>query len=149
MNLDRAQASWVLGKLPVGDLPEVGAQMMIQGHEGPAILELASFHLPSVWDVPPALVERAFVESGRPSLDLAGALCREACFLLWELRPPGETLSALWSLVRGCSEVVWNSPLAELAGLALEWDEYTDEPEVRRRIEQALPAAGRRYLDSR
>jgi hypothetical protein len=146
MDVDRAQSSWKLGRLPVGDLPELGALLMMRGHEGPAILELASFHRPTEGDVPAALVERAFAEAGRPPLDLEGAMCREAAYLLRDLPSPAEALRALRDLVRGRAEFVYGGPLAELAGLAMEWEEFSDEPGVQRSLEEALPSARERYL---
>ena len=43
MDLDRVQAEWKLGHFSLEELPEVAAQLMVQGYEGGAILELASF----------------------------------------------------------------------------------------------------------
>lgn len=68
MDLDRAQWEWTLGTFPSRELPELAAQMMVQGFEGPAILELVSFHRPGPQEVPPDLVDRAFLETGRPPL---------------------------------------------------------------------------------
>jgi hypothetical protein len=81
--------------------------------------------------------------------NLEGALCREASFLLGEPRPPARVLKALWDLVRGRSEFVYGGPLAELAGLAMEWDESADQPMLRPSCENALPLAGERFLGKR
>ena len=76
MDLDRAQANWTLGHFNSEELPELAAQMMMQGFEGPAILELASFHRPINRDIPKGLVERAFLETGRPSISVVEASSR-------------------------------------------------------------------------
>jgi hypothetical protein len=70
MDLTRAQAEWKQGKYAFRseELTELAAQMMMQGFEGPAILELASFHRPMNRDIPQGLVDRAFEETGRPPL---------------------------------------------------------------------------------
>jgi hypothetical protein len=75
MDLTRAQAEWKLGRYAFRseDLPELAAQMMVQGFEGPAILELASFHRPMNRDIPQGLVDRAFEETGRPPLSKVAA----------------------------------------------------------------------------
>jgi hypothetical protein len=75
MDLTRAQAEWKLGRYAFRseELPELAAQMMMQDFEGPAILELASFHRPMNRDIPPGLVDRAFQETGRPPLTQVAA----------------------------------------------------------------------------
>jgi hypothetical protein len=75
MDLTQAQAEWSLGKYQFRseELPELAAEMMAQGFEGPAILELVSFHRPMNRDLPPGLVDSAFRETGRPPLSKAAA----------------------------------------------------------------------------
>jgi hypothetical protein len=74
MDLDLAQAEWTLDRFPYPQLPELAAPMMMQGFEGPAILEPVSFHRPGRWDVPPDLVELAFQEAGRAPLSPTDAV---------------------------------------------------------------------------
>ena len=68
MDFDKVQAEWVLGRFPRHQLPEVAAQAMMAGFEGPFILDLVGYAAPSLsrltWDV----VEGAFSEMGRPPL---------------------------------------------------------------------------------
>ena len=58
------QARWLLGLYPAEDLPEFAGQAMVEGHDGQAILELASFHQPTTYDIPPGLFDKALAEMG-------------------------------------------------------------------------------------
>lgn len=104
MDLTRAQAEWKLGKYAFRseELPELAAQMMMQGFEGPAILELASFHRPMNRDIPQGLVDRAFEETGRPPLTKVSAafiLARPVALDVVEDRlPPSKGASQILAL---------------------------------------------------
>jgi hypothetical protein len=129
MDLDRAQEDCALGRFPHEQLPELGAQMMMQGHDGPAILELASFHRPGRWDVPDRLVEQAFREAGFPSLSRVEAGLRfaerliEAC--LREEVEIDRLAGELSTLSIGNGELI-DSPLGPCFWTAFELTEYND-----------------------
>lgn len=78
MDFDRVQAEWVLGRYPPEDLPEVAAQAMMQGFEGPFILDLAGYAAPSLHLLTPAVVEGAFREMGRAPITERQAAMRLA-----------------------------------------------------------------------
>lgn len=107
MNLDHAQAEWTLGRFPYPQLPELAAQMMMQGFEGPAILELVSFHRPGRWDVPAELVDRAFREAGRTPLPPMRAL-----WLLAEREARGMVRGEVTPL-EGASRILRHVPWGE------------------------------------
>lgn len=78
MDIDLAQARWVLGMVPDDQLPELAAQAMVQGFEGPGIRDLASFDEPTLHLIKPEIVEQAFREMGREPLTLSQAALRLA-----------------------------------------------------------------------
>jgi hypothetical protein len=143
MDLDRAQTEWTLGRFASEELPELAAQMMIQGFDSPAILELASFHRPP--DVPAELVRRAFRDCGRAPLSREDAELRHVESLLRANAPAADILSAVWHL----AELMWEGPLSELTRLAHDWSEAVDDPRRRETLEDHVPAAARRYLEKR
>jgi hypothetical protein len=148
MDLDRAQADWTLELFPTGELPELAAQMMLQGFESPAILELASFHHPGPGHVPRTLVERAFQDCGRPPLSEDLAFLARLGFLLRDGAPGGQVLAELWKRTEAYSLSYSAEPLAELARLAVDYDEAWEDATLRAALEDQVPAAGQRYLDS-
>jgi hypothetical protein len=78
MDLDLAQARWVLGVVPFDQLPELAAQAMVQGFDGPGILDLASYDEPTLHLIKPEIVEQAFREMGRAPLTRSQAALRLA-----------------------------------------------------------------------
>ena len=126
MDLNRAQEDWVLGRFPYQQLPELAAQMMMQGHDGPAILDLASFHMPYGPGIPSDLVAEAFLEAGLPPLSRAEASLRlaerlvEAC--LREEIDIDTLADKLWALNREVDQP-WDSPFGRCLGHALELSE--------------------------
>ena len=68
MDFDRVQAEWVLNRFPKAQLPEVAAQAMMAGFEGPFILDLVGYAAPSLDQLKPETVEGAFREMGLPPL---------------------------------------------------------------------------------
>lgn len=139
MDLDRAWAEWTLGRFPSRELPELAAQMMVHGFEGPDILELASFHRPAPGDVPPGLVDQAFLSCGRPRLSEEEASLLFVANLLRSEAPPERVLSFVRTHHR------FDGPLDELTRLAFDWDE-ADEPLMRMALEDHVHAVGRRFL---
>jgi len=65
MDIDLVQAQWMLGRFPADQIPEFAAQAMMQGFDGPNILELASFHRPTRGDIQPLVFDAALREMGR------------------------------------------------------------------------------------
>jgi hypothetical protein len=143
MDLDRAQADWTLGRFPSEDLPELAAQMLVQGHDGPAILELASFHRPGPWDVPRDLVDRAFQDAGRPPLPRDEAMARRVEELLRSTPDPATVLHELGLLLEGAC---WHEPLTDLQDLSEEW---STNPERRTDVESRLPDVRHDFLEAR
>ncbi len=78
MDIDLVQAQWVLGKFPLDQLPEFAAQAMVQGYDGPYILDLASFDKPTLDLIKAEIVEGALREMGRPPISRGEAGLRLA-----------------------------------------------------------------------
>src|SRR6185295_5757290 len=74
MDFERVQAEWTLGRYPLKNLPEVAAQAMMAGFEGPFILDLVGYAAPSLDRLKPETVEGAFREMGLPTLTKSQAL---------------------------------------------------------------------------
>lgn len=74
MDFDRVQAEWVLNRFPKVQLPEVAAQAMMAGFEGPYILDLVSYAAPTLDQLKPQVVEGAFREMGLSPLTKPQAL---------------------------------------------------------------------------
>jgi hypothetical protein len=74
MDFERVQAEWVLDRFPKAQLPEVAAQAMMAGFEGPFILDLVGYAAPSLDRLRPETVEGAFRELGLSPLTKAQAL---------------------------------------------------------------------------
>jgi hypothetical protein len=152
VNLDRARDDWTLGLFPLEDLPELAAQMMIQGYEGQSILELASFRRSDGPSIPAGLVEEAFTEAGRPSLSAEDVerlrserVLSEAEELILaclderlDVRDLGRRL---WKL-SGRLEDPWGSPLGPLLGPQIEGEDAFDAKSQRRAELELLRAAG-------
>jgi len=68
MDFEGVQAEWVLNRFPMNQLPEVAAQAMMAGFEGPFILDLVGYAAPSLPQLKPETVEGAFREMGLPPL---------------------------------------------------------------------------------
>lgn len=125
MDLRRAQAEWTLGRycFRTDELPEVGAQMMVQGFEGPADLELVSFHKPStLGELPAGLVDRAFSEAGRPPMSKP-----EAAIVL--VRPMAQRI-----LEGGCLPVDGAMEMLDLAP----WGEGGDDMTFFHRLDELV-----------
>jgi hypothetical protein len=76
MDIDKVQAEWVLGLFSARDLPEFAAQAMMQGFEGPFILEMVSFHRPDA--MPDRIFDGALREMGRQPIRKPQAALRLA-----------------------------------------------------------------------
>jgi hypothetical protein len=74
MDFDRVQAEWVLNRFPREQLPEVAAQAMMAGFEGPFIFDLVGYAAPSLDQLKLQTVEGAFREMGLPPLTKPQAL---------------------------------------------------------------------------
>ncbi len=150
MDLDRAQVEWTLGNFPSQELPELAAQMMMQGFEGPAILELVSYHRPGRWDVPPELVERAFREARRDPLP------RAAAARLLAVRMARDIVERSVNPVEGAGRILrvapWGeqglemSPFMAMDELVALWENETDSAE-RERCERLIVEAAWEFLE--
>jgi hypothetical protein len=78
MDFERVQAEWVLNRFPREQLPEVAAQAMMAGFEGPFILDLVSYAAPTLDRLKPQVVEGAFREMGLPPVTRPQAVVRLA-----------------------------------------------------------------------
>ena len=78
MEIDKVQAEWMLGLFPAEQLPEFAAQAMVQGLDGPFIMELVSFHRPTVHDIKPEVFNGALREMGRAPITQVQAVRRLA-----------------------------------------------------------------------
>jgi hypothetical protein len=81
MDFDRVQAEWVLGRYPRGLLPEVAAQAMMAGFEGPFILDLVGYAAPSLHLLRDEVVDGAFRENGRSPITEQQATMRLARYV--------------------------------------------------------------------
>ncbi len=151
MNLDRAQVDWTLGRFPCEELPELAAQMMVQGHEGPSILDLASYHRPTCSDLPADLVNQAFRESGRPPLNPEAVVLLAAEELVVDCLQGRLSVVdlgyRLWSLT-GSLEDRWGAPLNEVLAWHLQGEDAST-PAFRRHAEMELLKAAGAFLKSR
>jgi len=114
MDIDQVQAQWVLGQFPWDRLPGVAFEAMVQGFDGPFILELASFDRPTLHQIKADIVEGALREMGRPPIDRGEAglrLARETALGILRGKVPPE---------RGATEI---QELISRAG-------YPDVPEL-------------------
>lgn len=113
MDFDRVQAEWVLGRFPKGQLPEVAAEAMMAGFEGPFILDLVGYAAPSLHRLTGDVVEGAFSEMGRPPITEHEAAMRLA------------RLEAVRVLRKqtSCSQGA-----GVIADLAYRWPDYDDRP---------------------
>lgn len=64
MDIERAEALWRLGQLPVGDLQQVALDALAAGYYGPALVELAQFQYATRRDLGD-LFQRALSEMDR------------------------------------------------------------------------------------
>lgn len=158
MNLDRAQVEWTLGRFPWEELPELAAQMMMQGHDGAAILELASLHMPHRPCIPPALVDAAFLECGRPPFTKE----RLEAVRVEQAMSDAETLVVdclqgrlsvvdlgyrLWRLASALEDP-WSTELNQALGWHLQWEDASSTA-FRKTAELELLKAAGRFLQSR
>jgi hypothetical protein len=72
MDIALAEALWRLDKLPVQALEDLAVTALMQGHDGPALRELAWPH--ASWDDVGDLFARALSEMGRAPIDREGAI---------------------------------------------------------------------------
>jgi hypothetical protein len=85
MDIDLVQAQWTLGRFPRERLPSFAAEAMVQGFDGPRVLDLASYDRPSFHLLTREVVVAAFQEMGRPPLTedrAAEILARDAALRL-------------------------------------------------------------------
>jgi len=100
MDIDRVQAEWVLELFPADQIPEFAAQAMMQGFEGPNILELVSFHRPTRGEIRSTVFDGALREMGREPLTPELALRRLA-------RPIAQgILRGRWTAFEGAGEIL-------------------------------------------
>jgi len=127
MEIELAEALWVLGKLPAEALPEVACEALAKGADGPALRQLAGLQNPTRREVDD-LFERALAELGRklPSKRDAGLYFAKniASKIISGEVEPYEGARQIWM-------EVWNEcgrpeELTVFVGLA---DGYEDEPQ--------------------
>ena len=140
------QAMWTLGKFPRELLPDVAAEAMVGGYDGPAVLALASFH-PPLLDGIEKSVELAFQEMGLLPLGRLQAAVKVARYLARRV-VAGKTGAVVWCKAMG--DYWTNEPngatcreLGELYGLWLSFDEY---PEDRMRTLRSMKEKAREWL---
>lgn len=138
------QAMWTLGRIPPGLLPDVAAEAMVAGHDGRAVLALASYHPPLLDGINQAM-EAALREMGRPPMTRSRAAWLVARYLA-KLVVAGKLDSCEWCFVMG--DYSWderNTPegddLAKLHGLSLMYEENLGSP-VKTRREMLEEARG-------
>jgi len=139
MDLDLVQARWVLELVSVDQLPEIAAQAMVQGFDGPGVLELASFDEPTLHLIKPEIVEQAFREMGRAPLtrgQAARRLARDlALRILRGQRSVEQGATEIFDLIRRCraGEVPMELQCYE------SWTvDFTDDPTLSTQHAQAI-----------
>jgi hypothetical protein len=65
MNLELMYAQWKMGELPPARLPSLAGDLMVRGHQGPAVMTMVSFHRPSRAELE-GVFERVLEELGLP-----------------------------------------------------------------------------------
>lgn len=78
MDLDLAYAQWTLGLYPHDELPALAGEAMVQGFDGPAILNLVSYAPPTMHLLTDQEVEAALLEMGLHPLENGNAALRVA-----------------------------------------------------------------------
>jgi len=153
MDLDAAQTEWTLGLLPYEQLPELAAQMMVQGFEGPAILDLVGFHKPTRWELPGSLVDRAFLEAGRTPLPLEEAILRMAVRVCSEVvrddLPPVEGVRKIEKLCDDHLANTYPGSLARMVAAKWEWEDWVEDPCRRRSLEDEILQEAKGFLAGR
>jgi hypothetical protein len=139
MDIDIVQAQWVLELFPAVQIPEFAAQAMMQGFDGPNILELASFHRPTRWDIKPQVFDAALREMGREPLNAAQAALRlarrVALKILRDQINPGNGAAEVYELVVKCG---YEEAPAELMDLERRLVDFEDDDSPRRERDQAI-----------
>jgi len=127
------QAMWTLERFPSELLPDVAAEAMVEGYDGPAVLALVSFHPPRLDGIDRAM-EAAMREMGRPPVPQAKAAWLVARHLA-KLVVTGKLDARDWCQEMG--DYWWNarnapegSDLGKLQGLELSYDEDLADREV-------------------
>ena len=129
------RAHWELRRLPPENLPDIAAQLLGAGFDGPSIRELAGLVRPSRSEVE-ALADAAFEEAGAEHLgpvEAAWVVAREvASAIVAGKIPPHQGARDIANLARMSPEL---TPLNAFAGLASEWE---DDLAHRRQYEAAI-----------
>lgn len=126
------QAMWTLGRFPPGLLPDVAAEAMVAGFEGPAVLDVASYHPPLLDGIDKAM-DAALREMGRPPMTRSRAAWLVARYLA-RFVTAGKLNAYEWGKEMGSywmdmsREMLEYQDVGLLYGLA---DSYEDYPESR------------------
>lgn len=131
MDIALAEALWRLDKLPVQALEELAVAALMQGHDGPALRELAWPH--ASWGEVGDLFARALGEMGRSPIDRTGAIAclirHHAADIVAGRVPPFEGARALFYAVWW--DIDDPDAYASISEL-LQWaNVYEDDPEHR------------------
>jgi hypothetical protein len=132
MDFDKAQAEWVLGLFPAQELPELAAQAMMQGFEGPFILDLVGYAAPSLHLLKAEVVEGAFREMARPPMTKLQAVMNlargEALKVLRKQATPWVVADAISKLVSRFSREELPQALYPFVYLHDEEEYWADRP---------------------
>jgi hypothetical protein len=145
LDVEQLAARWVLGMLPSTEMPGAAAQALVDGHDGPALRELAGEHDPILSAVQ-RVFERALGELQAPSLcrrDAALLLAHRVCERVTSGKAePYVGAKQIWALQIKAPEV--GHALDPFVYWANEFEEAEDS-ERRRYCEAALLAAAKEY----
>jgi hypothetical protein len=149
MDIGLFQAQWILGMFPAAQVPDFAASLMVAGFEGPAILELASFHKPTRWDIKDELVQRALAETGAKQISTSEARRRVAEDIARKIISreihPYDGAHLIWSDVVDDDD--WLEDLAPFVGLASEYEDL--EPSRRAEYLPHIIAYAKEFVEKR
>ncbi len=139
----------MLGMFPAEEIPEFAADVMVAGFEGPAILELASFHKPTRRDIKDELVQRALMEMGRKPIPSPEARRRVAEDIARKIisgeAHPYDGAHLIWSDVVSHND--WLEDLAPFLGLASEHEDL--EPSRRAGYLPEIVKYAKKFVEKR
>jgi hypothetical protein len=127
MNIDVAQALYMIKRLPGEELPNIAVDLLVHGVDTAAVRELAGLQGPTLRDAG-ALFERVLTELGRPSMTIeqaAQVIARDLArrVLAGELQPR-DAANRGWSF---CPEAGYPDVLTRFLAYADDYECYPDQ----------------------
>jgi hypothetical protein len=123
MDLRTLQAHWELGIIAPEKVPDAATELLVQGVESPAVIELAGLHVPTYWQVLPVF-ERLVEEHALGPIPRDNALWRLAYATAHQITSgaisPLEGATRLWRI---CTDLGMPDALTYFVYLAADYGE--------------------------